>query len=31
MADVAKNGTWNDDVEATFKSAIEQFKATQTW
>jgi F-type H+-transporting ATPase subunit alpha len=31
MADIAKNGTWNDDVEATFKSAIEQFKATQTW
>ena len=31
MKDVAANGTWNDDIEATFKSAIEQFKATQTW
>jgi len=31
MKDVAANGTWNDEVEATFKSCIEQFKATQTW
>ena len=31
MSDVAKSGAWNDDIEATFKSAIEKFKATQTW
>ena len=31
MNDVAKSGAWNDEIEATFKSAIEQFKATQTW
>ena len=22
---------WNDDVESTFKSALEAFKSTQTW
>jgi F-type H+-transporting ATPase subunit alpha len=24
-------GDYNDEIEAAFKSAIEKFKATQTW
>ena len=31
MGDVAKSGNWNDDIEATFKKGIEEFKATGTW
>ena len=31
MGDVAKTGNWNDDIEATFKKGIEEFKATGTW
>jgi F-type H+-transporting ATPase subunit alpha len=31
MKDIVATGNWNDDIEATFKSAIEKFKATQTW
>ena len=31
MNEIVKTGNWNKDIEATFKSAIEKFKATQTW
>lgn len=31
MKDIVATGKWDDNVEATFKSAIETFKATQTW
>jgi F-type H+/Na+-transporting ATPase subunit alpha len=31
MSDIVATGKWDDNVEATFKSAIETFKATQTW
>ena len=31
MDDIVATGKWDDDVETTFKSAIETFKATQTW
>ena len=31
LKDIVATGNWNDDIEATFKSAIEKFKATQTW
>ncbi|CAA0081561.1 ATP synthase subunit alpha [BD1-7 clade bacterium] len=31
MSDIVATGKWNDETEATFKSAIETFKATQTW
>lgn len=31
MADINKTGNYNDEIEATFKAAIEKFKATQTW
>lgn len=31
MNDIVATGKWDDNVEATFKSAIETFKATQTW
>jgi len=31
MADIDKTGNYNDQIESTFKAAIEKFKATQTW
>ena len=31
MKDIATTGKWDGDTENTFKSAIEQFKGTQTW
>jgi F-type H+-transporting ATPase subunit alpha len=31
MNDVSESGKYNDDIAGTFKSAIEAFKATQTW
>ncbi|MFT5420209.1 MAG: F-type H+-transporting ATPase subunit alpha [Candidatus Endobugula sp.] len=31
MNDISKSGTYNDDIAGTFKTAIEAFKATQTW
>jgi F-type H+-transporting ATPase subunit alpha len=31
MDSVVASGDWNDDIEATFKSALETFKSTQTW
>ena len=31
MDDIAKTGKWDDEIETTFKAAIEKFKATQTW
>jgi F-type H+/Na+-transporting ATPase subunit alpha len=31
MNNIVKTGDWNNEIEATFKSGIEKFKATQTW
>ena len=31
MSQVNESGAFNDDISANFKSALEQFKATQTW
>lgn len=31
MKQIVKTGDWNNEIEATFKSSIEKFKATQTW
>jgi F-type H+-transporting ATPase subunit alpha len=31
MKSIVESGDYNDDIEATFKSAIEAFKSTQTW
>jgi F-type H+-transporting ATPase subunit alpha len=31
MSQVNESGNFNDDIAASFKSALEQFKATQTW
>ena len=31
MNSVVESGDYNDEIEATFKSAIETFKSTQTW
>ena len=31
MRAIEADGGWNDDREATFKSAIQTFKSTQTW
>ena len=31
MSSVANTGDWNDDIEASFKKGIEDFKATGTW
>jgi F-type H+-transporting ATPase subunit alpha len=31
MSQVNESGNFNDDISANFKSALEQFKATQTW
>ncbi len=31
MSRIIKTGDYNDEIEATFKAAIENFKATQTW
>lgn len=31
MSDIVADGGWNDEREDAFKSAIETFKATQTW
>lgn len=31
MNQVNESGNFNDDIAANFKSALEQFKATQTW
>ena len=31
MNNIVETGDYNDEIEATFKSAIETFKSTQTW
>jgi F-type H+-transporting ATPase subunit alpha len=31
MSSIVDTGDYNDEIEATFRSAIEKFKATQTW
>ena len=31
MTSLVDSGDWNDEIEATFKSALETFKSTQTW
>ncbi len=31
MSSIVGSGDYSDDIEATFKSAIEKFKSTQTW
>jgi F-type H+-transporting ATPase subunit alpha len=31
MNRIIKTGDYNDEIDATFKAAIENFKATQTW
>ena len=31
MTSVGNTGDWNDDIEASFKKGIEEFKATGTW
>jgi len=31
MNSIVESGDYNDEIEATFKSAIETFKSTQTW
>ena len=31
MGQLVESGDYNDDIEAAFKSAIETFKATQSW
>jgi F-type H+-transporting ATPase subunit alpha len=31
MEAIVQNGDYNEEIEATFKSAIDAFKATQSW
>jgi F-type H+-transporting ATPase subunit alpha len=31
MNKIVETGDYNDEIEATFQSAIEKFKSTQTW
>jgi F-type H+-transporting ATPase subunit alpha len=31
MNAIVQSGDYNDEIEATFKTAIETFKKTQTW
>ena len=31
MSSIVESGDWNDEIEGTFKAAIEKFKSTQTW
>ena len=31
MQDIGASGDWNNDLEASFKTLVETFKATQTW
>ncbi len=31
LAQISEKGTWNNDIAASLKAAIEKFKATQTW
>ena len=31
MKSIVESGDYNDEIEGTFKSAIEKFKSTQTW
>jgi F-type H+-transporting ATPase subunit alpha len=31
MSGIVQSGDYNDEIEATFKAAIETFKKTQTW
>jgi F-type H+-transporting ATPase subunit alpha len=31
MNSIIRTGDYNDEIAATFKAAIEKFKATQTW
>jgi F-type H+-transporting ATPase subunit alpha len=31
MNRIVQTGDYNDEIDATFKAAIETFKATQTW
>ncbi len=31
LQQIVESGAYNDEIEATFKAAIEKFKATQTW
>ncbi len=31
MSSINESGDYNDDIEATFKSALDKFVETQTW
>jgi len=31
MAAIVESGDYNDEIEASFKAALETFKATQSW
>jgi len=31
MKNINETGAWNDEIAGTFKSALETFKATQSW
>ena len=31
MSRIIQTGDYNDEIEATFKATLENFKATQTW
>ena len=31
MSQIVASGDYNDEIETTFKAAIEKFKSTQTW
>lgn len=31
MDEISKTGSWNDELEATFKELVDKFKTTQTW
>jgi F-type H+-transporting ATPase subunit alpha len=31
MKKIVETGAYNDEIESTFKAALEKFKATQTW
>ncbi len=31
MANINETGNWNDDIEKSFKEAMDKFISTQTW
>jgi len=31
LSQVNQSGDWNDDIEASYKAALEKFVSTQTW